>query len=81
MLVDTFRISSLPPAAPAAPVIPATMLETAWPARVVIVAENSHGEVVERRVDMDPNLPAFARLLADLRLCGYRGIVLRRMGR
>ncbi|MBU1001898.1 MAG: hypothetical protein KKE73_05200 [Proteobacteria bacterium] len=68
--MDTLRNPIVPPAATP---------ENAWPAGVVIVAENRHGELVERRLDLEPGLPEFARLLADLRRCGYRGIVLRKV--
>ncbi|BBD08426.1 hypothetical protein [Desulfovibrio ferrophilus] len=70
MLVDTYRLPIVPPVATP---------ETAEPARAVIVAEDKHGRLVERQLELEPDLPSFVRLLADLRRCGYRGIVLRKV--
>lgn len=60
---------------------PAATPHNASPMRVELVAESRHGELVQRRLTIKPGLPAFVRLLADLRYCGYRGIVLRKVGR
>lgn len=50
------------------------------PVRLELTAENRHGELVARRMELTPGLRAFAWLLRDLRRCGYRGVVLRRIG-
>lgn len=71
MLVDTERHTDT---------VQAATSQTARPVRLELVAENRHGELVTRRVESNPGLPAFVRLLADLRHCGYRGLVLRRRG-
>lgn len=50
------------------------------PVRLELTAENRHGELVARRMELAPGLSAFAWLLRDLRRRGYRGVVLRRVG-
>lgn len=72
MSVDVERRGEPPISAPA--------LGAAGAVRVELVAEDRHGELVTRRMALEPGLEAFEALLSDLRYCGYRGLVLRRVG-